>query len=193
MTTILTRKERLLKEDLQTRQSLESTLSTLTSQNTHLNTSISTLHSRISQLETALSAERAARDRADTEYAVLRTQVNLSSEKSRVDLGALRAGIATLRQQRKEDARTIQIMAGELDSLRVGITREHDMARETAEEMARIREKQKVEFERAIRGLKREVEGLSAKDEEVGGRTEGALAELRALNGKIRAVDPDLR
>jgi hypothetical protein len=59
--------------------------------------------------------------------------------------------------------------------------------------MGSVRERQRIAFERAIRGLRKELEEQVVGNQENVKVTGEALAELRALNGKIRAVDPDLR
>ena len=57
----------------------------------------------------------------------------------------------------------------------------------------RVKVKQKEQFERALRALRKELEEQMVGNQENVNRTGEALAELKALNGKIRAVDPDLR
>ena len=84
-------------------------------------------------------------------------------------------------------------MAGEIDRLRVGYAQERDTAREIMEELLQVKEKQRVQFERAIKSLRKQLEEQVVGNQENVNRTGEALAELRALNGKIRAVDPDLR
>jgi chromosome segregation ATPase len=193
VTGLLTRKERIMKQEIESRQALEVSLTTLTTEKSILQSEIQKIQQRLETVEEALSTETALRAKADAEYTALRTQVNQSSEKSRADLAALRAGIQTLKRDRKEDARTMQLMAGELDRLKSAYAAERETATEIQEEMGSARERQRVAFERAIRGLRKGLEEQALENQENVLRTGEALAELRALNGKIRAVDPDLR
>ena len=84
-------------------------------------------------------------------------------------------------------------MAAEIDRLTTQFTKERDTAKDVAEELMRVKVKQKEQFERALRALRKELEEQMVGNQENVNRTGEALAELKALNGKIRAVDPDLR
>jgi chromosome segregation ATPase len=190
---MLTRKERTMKQEIEHRKLLEQNFSTLEKEKSTLQQEILTLEKRLSTIEQHLTHETSLHQKSESEYAALRTQVNLASEKNRQDLSALRTGIQSLKKARKEDARTIQLMAGELDRLRVGYAQERDAAREIMEELLQVKEKQRVQFERAIKSLRKQLEEQVVGNQENVTRTGEALAELRALNGKIRAVDPDLR
>jgi len=189
MNGMLTRKERIMKEDLEHRKQLESQLSLLNTEKSNLHSQITQIQSRLSIVEENLRQETLLREKADTEYAALRSQVNTSSERSREDLQALRAGIQSLKKGRKEDARTMQIMASEIDRLAVGFEKEKDNARELEKELVRIREKQGDQFERALKLIRKEVERMGLVEQENVVRTGEALAELKALNNKIRAVE----
>lgn len=189
MNGMLTRKERIMKEDLEHRKQLESQLSLLNTEKSNLHSQITQIQSRLSIVEQNLQQETLLREKADTEYAALRSQVNTSSERSRQDLQALRAGIQSLKKGRKEDARTMQIMASEIDRLAVGFEKEKDNARELEKELVRIREKQGDQFERALKLIRKEVERMGLGEQENVVRTGEALAELKALNNKIRAVE----
>jgi len=186
---MLTRKERIMKEDLEHRRTLESQLSLLQTEKSTLQTQIAQIQSRLSIVEHNLLQETILREKADVEYSALRSQVNASSERSREDLEALRAGIQALKKARKEDARTMQIMASEIDRLGIGFEKERDNAREVEKELVRVREKQGEQFERALKAIRREVERMSVGEQENVVRTGEALAELRALNNKIQAVE----
>lgn len=190
---LLTRKERTMKQETELRKTLEQNFSILESEKSALQSEIIQIQKRLATVEQSLTLETSLRAKSDAEYTALRSQVNLSSERSRKDLQALRMGIQTLKKGRKEDARTLQIMAGEIDRLRVGYAQERDSAREINEELEDVREKQRIQFEKALRNLRRELEEQVLGNQENVERTGEALAELRALNGKIRAVDPDLR
>ena len=190
---MLTRKERTMKQEIEHRKLLEQNFSTLEKEKSVLQQEILALQKRLSTIEQHLTQETLLHQKSESEYAALRTQVNLSSEKNRHDLAALRTGIQSLKKTRKEDARTIQLMAGEIDRLRVGYAQERDSAKDIMEELLQVKEKQKVQFERAIKSLRKELEEQVIGNQENVDRTGEALAELRALNGKIRAVDPDLR
>jgi chromosome segregation ATPase len=190
---LLTRKERIMKQEIESRHALENTLSTLTTEKSTLQSEVHKIQQRLESVESALATETALREKADIEYTALRTQVNQASEKNRADLAALRAGIQTLKRGRKEDARTMQLMAGELDRLKVTYDAEREAGVGIREEMGSVRERQRIAFERAIRGLRKELEEQVVGNQENVRVTGEALAELRALNGKIRAVDPDLR
>jgi chromosome segregation ATPase len=190
---MLTRKERTMKQEIEHRKLLEQNFSTLEKENSTLQQEILALQKRLSTIEQHLTQETLLHQKSESEYAALRTQVNLSSEKNRQDLAALRTGIQSLKKARKEDARTIQLMAGEIDRLRVGYAQERDTAKDITEELLQVKEKQRVQFERAIKSLRKELEEQVIGNQENVDRTGEALAELRALNGKIRAVDPDLR
>jgi predicted DNA-binding protein YlxM (UPF0122 family) len=87
----------------------------------------------------------------------------------------------------------MQIMAAEIDKLSMEYAKERDIARQVTEDLTKVKEKQREQFERALRLIRRDLEKQMAGDQENISRTGEALAELRALNGKIRAVDPDLR
>jgi len=189
MNGMLTRKERIMKEDLEHRKQLESQLSLLNTEKSNLHSQITQIQSRLSIVEQNLQQETLLREKADTEYAALRSQVNTSSERSRQDLQALRAGIQSLKKGRKEDARTMQIMASEIDRLAVGFEKEKDNAWELEKELVRIREKQGDQFERALKLIRKEVERMGLGEQENVVRTGEALAELKALNNKIRAVE----
>ena len=190
---MLTRKERTMKQEIEHRKLLEQNFSTLEKEKSALQQEILALQNRLSTIEQHLTLETSLHQKSESEYAALRTQVNLASEKNRQDLSALRTGIQSLKKARKEDARTIQLMAGEIDRLRVGYAQERDTAKEIMEELLQVKEKQRVQFERAIKSLRKELEEQVIGNQENVTRTGEALAELRALNGKIRAVDPDLR
>lgn len=190
---MLTRKERTMKQEIEHRKLLEQNFSTLEKEKSVLQQEILALQKRLSTIEQHLTQETLLHQKSESEYAALRTQVNLSSEKNRHDLAALRTGIQSLKKTRKEDARTIQLMAGEIDRLRVGYAQERDTAKDIMEELLQVKEKQRVQFERAIKSLRKELEEQVIGNQENVDRTGEALAELRALNGKIRAVDPDLR
>jgi chromosome segregation ATPase len=192
MNGMLTRKERVMKQEVELRQTLQQNFSTLEKEKSTLQSEILAIQKRLSTVEESLSHESFLREKSDIEYATLRDQVNQASDRSRQDLQALRAGIQTLKKGRKDDARTMQLMAAEIDRLSVGYAKERDIAKEVAEELAKVKEKQKEQFERALRGLRWELESQMESNQENVSRTGEALAELRALNGKIRAVDPDL-
>jgi hypothetical protein len=193
MNGMLTRKERVMKEESELRRGLEVKFSTLQKEKSHLQDEIIAIQKRLTTVEESLIAEISLHQRSDIEYAALRDQVNQASEKSRQDLAALHSGIQTLKKGRKDDARTLQLMAAEIDRLNLGYAKERDIAREVAEELAKVKQKQAEQFERALRILRRDLEKQMVGDQENVARTGEALAELRALNGKIRAVDPDLR
>jgi len=193
VTGLLTRKERIMKQEIESRQALETTLTTLTTEKSALQYEIQKIQQRLETVEASLATETALRAKADVEYAALRTQVTQASEKNRADLAALRAGIAILKRERKEDVRTMQLMAGELDRLKVAYAAEREEARGVKEQWGITRERQRVAFERALRGLRKDLEEQALGNQENVVTTGEALAELRALNGKIRAVDPDLR
>jgi chromosome segregation ATPase len=190
---LLTRKERSMKQETELRKVLEQKFSALQEEKSQLQTEILEIQKRLFTVEQSLFKETSLRTKSDAEYAALRSQVNQSSERSRADLAALRTGIQTLKKGRKEDAKTIQLMAAEIDRLRVGYAQERDAAREITEEILQVKEKQRVQFEKAIRLLRKELEIQVVGNQENVSRTGEALAELQALNGKIRAVDPDLR
>jgi hypothetical protein len=193
MNGMLTRKERVMKEESELRRGLEVKFSTLQKEKSHLQDEIIAIQKRLTTVEESLIAEISLHQRSDIEYAALRDQVNQASEKSRQDLAALHSGIQTLKKGRKDDARTLQLMAAEIDRLNLGYAKERDIAREVAEELAKVKQKQAEQFERALRILRRDLEKQMVGDQENVARTGEALTELRALNGKIRAVDPDLR
>lgn len=193
VTGMLTRKERIMKEESELRKSLEQNFVTLEQEKVQLQKEVATIQKRLSMVEESLSQETFLRQKSDAEYAALRSQVNQASERSRTDLAALRNGIQVLKRDRREDARTMQIMAAEIDRLSAGYAKEQQTAKEIEQELSRIKEKQREQFERAIRSLKKQVEAQIVGNQENTNRTGEALAELRALNGKIRAVDPDLR
>ena len=186
---MLTRKERVMKQESEIRKTLEHNVSTLQSSNNTLQSAITTLQSHISALETQLSEETSKRQRSDIEYSALTNQVNLSSERSRKDLQALRNSLLNLKQGRKDDARTLQLMATELDRLTITYSRERDAANDLAGEIGRVKEKHREQIERAMRVLRRELETQLVGNEENLDRTGEVLRELRAINGKIRAVD----
>jgi chromosome segregation ATPase len=192
MNGMLTRKERVMKQEVELRQTLQQNFSSLEREKSVLQSEILAIQKRLSTVEESLSHESFLREKADIEYTTLRDQVNQASDRSRQDLQALRAGIQTLKKGRKDDARTMQLMAAEIDRLSIGYTKERGIAKEVAEELAKVKEKQKEQFERALRGLRRELEAQMESNQENVSRTGEALAELRALNGKIRAVDTDL-
>ena len=190
---MLTRKDRLMKQEVELRKALEQNFSTLEKEKSQLQLEIQQIQNRLTTVEESLAQETNLRQKSDTEYAALRSQVNLASDRSRQDLQALRAGIQTLKKERKDDARTMQIMAAEIDRLSMEFARERETAKEVAEELVRVKEKQREHFERALRGIRKELEAQMVGNQENVHRTGEALAELKALNGKIRAVDPDLR
>jgi chromosome segregation ATPase len=192
MNGMLTRKERVMKQEAELRLTLQQNFSTLEKEKSALQSEILAIQKRLSTVEESLLHETMLRERSDIEYTALRDQVNQASDRSRQDLQALRAGIQTLKKGRKDDARTMQLMAAEIDRLSLGYAKERDIAREVADEVAKVKEKQKEQIERALRGLRRELEKQLDGNQENLSRTGEALAELRALNGKIRAVDPDL-
>lgn len=190
---LLTRKERTMKQETELRKTLEQNFSTLEKEKSTLQSEILEIQKRLATVEQSLSNETLLRQKSDAEYAALRSQVNQSSERSRQDLAALRTGIQTLKKGRKEDARTMQLMTGELDRLRIEYAQERKVAREITEELAVVKEKQRVQFERALRSIRKELEQQVLENQENVNRTGEVLVELRALNGKIRAVDPDLQ
>jgi predicted nucleic acid-binding Zn-ribbon protein len=192
MNGMLTRKERVMKQEAELRLTLQQNFSTLEKEKSALQSEIIAIQKRLSTVEESLVHETMLRERSDIEYTTLRDQVNQASDRSRQDLQALRAGIQTLKKGRKDDARTMQLMAAEIDRLSLGYAKERDIAREVADEVAKVKEKQKEQIERALRGLRKELEKQLEGNQENLSRTGEALAELRALNGKIRAVDPDL-
>jgi chromosome segregation ATPase len=193
MNGMLTRKERVMKQESELRKALEMKFSSLQTEKSHLQDEIIAIQKRLSNVEESLATETALHQKSDVEYAALRDQVNQASERSRQDLAALRSGIQVLHKGRKDDARTMQIMAAEIDKLTMEYAKERDIARQVAEDLTKVKEKQREQFERALRLIRRDLEKQMAGDQENISRTGEALAELRALNGKIRAVDPDLR
>jgi len=193
MNGLLMRKERVMKQEVDLRKTLEQNFSILEKEKSALQTEVQTIQSRLSQVEQLLSVETLSRQKSDAEYAALRSQVNASSERSRTDLAALRAGIQQLKVGRREDARTMGLMAAEIDRLSAGYAKEREIAADIAKDVEKVKEKQRLQFERAIRTLRKEVEQHVLGNQENVSRTGEALAELRALNGKIRAVDPDYR
>jgi chromosome segregation ATPase len=190
---LLTRKERTMKQETELRKTLEQNFSILEKEKSSLQSEILEIQKRLATVEQSLSNETLLRQKSDAEYAALRSQVNQSSERSRQDLAALRTGIQTLKKGRKEDARTMQLMAGELDRLRNEYAQERNVAREITEELTLVKEKQRVQFEKALRSIRNELEQQVLGNQENVNRTGEVLVELRALNGKIRAVDPDLQ
>jgi len=193
MTGMLTRKDRVMKQEVELRKGLEQNFSTLEKEKSQLQLEILEIQKRLTTVEESLAHETDLRQKADAEYAALRSQVNLASDRSRQDLQALRAGIQTLKKERKDDARTMQIMAAEIDRLGIEFSKERDTAKEIAEELVRVKEKQREQFERALKAIRKQLEGQMSENQENVHRTGEALAELKALNGRIRAVDPDLR
>jgi len=193
MNGLLSRKERIMKQESELRKTLEQNFNTLQSEKSDLQAEIQKIQNRLSSVEEALAHETAQREKSDVEYAALRSQVNQASERSRMDLQALRAGIQTLKKERKDDARTMQLMAAEIDRLSAAYATERDTAGEIAAELAKVKDKQKEQIERALRAIKKQLEQQMSENQENEHRTGQALAELRAINGKIRAVDPDLR
>lgn len=190
---LLSRKERIMKQESELRKTLEQNFNTLQSEKSDLQAEIQKIQNRLSSVEEALAHETSQREKSDVEYAALRSQVNQASERSRMDLQALRAGIQTLKKERKDDARTMQLMAAEIDRLSAAYATERDTAREIAAELAKVKDKQKEQIERALRAIRKQLEQQMSENQENEHRTGEALAELRAINGKIRAVDPDLR
>jgi chromosome segregation ATPase len=190
---MLARKERIMKQESESRKVLEQNFSTLEREKSTLQAEIQQIQKRLSSVEESLAIEGALREKSDAEYAALRSQVNQASERSRQDLQALRAGIQALKKGRREDARTMQLMAAEIDRLSSGYAREQETARDVAEGFMKIKEKQREQIDRALRALRKEVEEQMVGNQENVLRTGEALAELRALNGKIRAVDPGQR
>jgi chromosome segregation ATPase len=182
-----------MKQEVDLRKTLEQNFSTLEKEKSALQNEVHAIQSRLTQVEHLLSIETLSRQKSDTEYAALRSQVNASSERSRSDLAALRAGIQQLKAGRREDARTVGLMAAEIDRLGAEYAKERETAAEIAMEVEKVKEKQRMQFERAIKSLRKEVEEQVLGNQENVSRTGEALAELRALNGKIRAVDPDYR
>jgi len=193
MTGMLTRKDRVMKQEVELRKGLEQNFSTLEKEKSQLQLEILEIQKRLTTVEESLAHETDLRQKADAEYAALRSQVNLASDRSRQDLQALRAGIQTLKKERKDDARTMQIMAAEIDRLGIEFSKERDTAKEIAEELVRVKEKQREQFERALKTIRKQLEEQMSENQENVHRTGEALAELKALNGRIRAVDPDLR
>jgi chromosome segregation ATPase len=193
VTGLLTRKERAMKQESDLRKQIEQNVSQLQSEKSTLQAEIVKIQSRLSSVEEALGLETSKRERADAEYAALRSQVNQASERNRQDLQALRQGIQALKKGRKEDARTIQLMAAEIDRLKLSYTQDQDNARDIGAELAKVKDKQKDQIERALRIIRKQVEEQLSENQENAQRTGEALAELKAINGKIRAVDPDLR
>jgi chromosome segregation ATPase len=193
MTGMLTRKDRVMKQEVELRKGLEQNFSTLEKEKSQLQLEILEIQKRLTTVEESLTHETDLRQKADAEYAALRSQVNLASDRSRQDLQALRAGIQTLKKERKDDARTMQIMAAEIDRLGIEFAKERDNAKEIAEELVRVKEKQREQFERALKAIRKQLEEQMSENQENVHRTGEALAELKALNGRIRAVDPDLR
>ena len=193
MTGMLTRKDRVMKQEVELRKGLEQNFSTLEKEKSQLQLEILEIQKRLTTVEESLAHETDLRQKADAEYAALRSQVNLASDRSRQDLQALRAGIQTLKKERKDDARTMQIMAAEIDKLGIEFSKERDTAKEIAEELVRVKEKQREQFERTLKTIRKQLEEQMSENQENVHRTGEALAELKALNGRIRAVDPDLR
>lgn len=193
MNGLLSRKERMMKQECELRKTLEQNFSTLQEQKSSLQEEVLQIQKRLTMVEESLSLETSLRQKSDAEYAALRSQVNQASERSRSDLQALRNGIHTLKKGRKDDARTMQLMATEIDRLSTGYAKERDTAKEVIEELVKLKEKQKIQFERTLRALRKELEEQITGNQENSSRTGEALAELRALNNKIRAVDLDLR
>ena len=193
MTGMLTRKDRVMKQEVELRKGLEQNFSTLEKEKSQLQLEILEIQKRLTTVEESLVHETDLRQKADAEYAALRSQVNLASDRSRQDLQALRAGIQTLKKERKDDARTMQIMAAEIDRLGIEFSKERDTTKEIAEELVRVKEKQREQFERALKAIRKQLEEQMSENQENVHRTGEALAELKALNGRIRAVDPDLR
>jgi chromosome segregation ATPase len=190
---MLTRKNRVMEQEVERRKALEQNFVTLTKEKSHLQSEIQEIQKRLATVEESLAHETHLRQRSDAEYAALRSQVNLASDKSRQDLQALRTGIQSLKMERKDDARTMQIMAAEIDRLSLEFAKERDTAKEVTGELIKVKEKQREQFERALRGIRKELEQQLVGNQENVHRTGEALAELKALNGRIRAVDPDLR
>jgi chromosome segregation ATPase len=193
MNGLLARKERMMKQESELRKTLEQNFSTLQEQKSSLQTEVLQIQKRLTMVEESLSLETSLRQKSEAEYAALRSQVNQASERSRSDLQALRNGIHALKKGRKDDARTMQLMAAEIDKLSIGYAKERDTAREIIEDLVDLKEKQKVQFERTLRALRKELEEQIVGNQENSLRTGEALAELRALNNKIGAVDPDLQ
>src|SRR5579862_8327073 len=190
---MLTRKNRVMEQEVERRKALEQNFVTLEKEKSHLQSEIQEIQKRLATVEESLTHETHLRQRSDAEYAALRSQVNLASERSRQDLQALRVGIQSLKNERKDDARTMQIMAAEIDRLSLEFAKEKDTAKEVTEELVKVKEKLREQFERALRGIRKELEQELMGNQENVHRTGEALAELKALNGKIRAVDPNLR
>src|ERR1700694_4664598 len=111
MNGMLTRKERVMKEESELKRTLEGKFSSIQKEKSHLQEEIIAIQKRLSAVEESLETESALRQKSDFEYAALRDQVNQASERSRQDLASLRTGIQVLKKGRKEDARTMQIMA----------------------------------------------------------------------------------
>jgi chromosome segregation ATPase len=193
MNSLLARKERIVKEESAFRKTLEENFSNLQKEKSDLQAEIVKIQDRLSSVEESLADETARRQRSDIEYAALQSQVNQASERSKLDLQALRLGIQALKKSRQEDARTIQIMAAELDRLSVGHAREQETAKEIQEELSKVKEKQTKQFEIALLSLRKGLEEQILGNQENISRTGEALAELRVLNGKIKAVDRNLR
>jgi chromosome segregation ATPase len=193
MNGLLTRKERIMKQDAEMRKQLQGQFEGLQAEKSALQSEIAKIQKRLSSVEESLAQETLLRQKSDVEYAALRSQVNQASERSRQDLAALRTNIQTLKNSRKEDARTMQIMAAELDRLSNDYQKEKDTAREAIEDLKRLKDKQRDAFERAIKALRKELENQMQGNQENVLRTGEALSELKALNSKIRAVNPDYR
>jgi chromosome segregation ATPase len=193
VTGLLSRKERIMKQESELRKQLEVNFSSLQSEKSTLQDEIAKIKSRLTTVEEALVIETNKREKADVEYAALRSQVNQASERSRLDLQALRQGIQTLKKGRKEDAKTMQNMAAEVDRLKLAYIADQENATDIASQIDRIKEKHKEQIERALKVIRKQVEDQMGENQVHEDQTGQVLAELKAINGKIRAVDPDLR
>src|SRR5215471_4615749 len=99
---MLSRKERTMKQEIEHRKVLEQNFSTLEKEKSALQQEILSLQKRLSTIEQHLAHETLLHQKSESEYAALRAQVNLASEKNREDLAALRTGIQSLKKARKE-------------------------------------------------------------------------------------------
>jgi hypothetical protein len=186
---MLTRKERVLAQETETRRTLESSLSALQSEKCVLEAAVVATQKRVEDLDTSLAQEISRREKSDLEYSTLTSLVNAASERSRQDLQALRLALQNLKSGRKEDARTLQLMAAEVDRLTSMYARDKDARTEIETERSKVAERHREHMLRGIKLLRKELEGQLVTNEEHLATTAEVLMELRVVNNKIRAVE----
>jgi hypothetical protein len=186
---MLTRKERVLAQETETRRTLESSLSALQSEKCVLEAAVVATQKRVEDLDTSLAQEISRREKSDLEYSTLTSLVNAASERSRQDLQALRLALQNLKSGRKEDARTLQLMAAEVDRLTSMYARDKDARTEIESERSKVAERHREHMLRGIKLLRKELEGQLVTNEEHLATTAEVLMELRVVNNKIRAVE----